>query len=612
MDTTSGKQQKNSSYKDGLESSDRIRYETKLDVIGGLDPYDSSLKWSTDVAILPSVTYPDIVNYLIFTPSRFKIDDLKAWKSLEAVNQLCFGWVRERGAIDTAGHIVVKTKRLREKPLQPWVIAKPDGVVVAAHCNCMAGLGEACTHIAALLFSVMAAVEVRDSKSVTESKCWWIQPTATKAINYKEISEIDFTSKKSAARKVTSTSEMPEKTPTTRKASFPKASYSDLMSFCEKAQPLQKKPGLLSVIDPFADEFIPKADKLDLPEQLTKLRDPDLIGNDTTTVLLKCSEVTITCTAEQAANVEMETRQQSNSGLWFRFRAGRITASKMKAACVTNPLKPSESLVKSICYPESSRFENIATKWGLSNENRARDQFVKHVSHEHEGMSISDCGFFISTDRPFLGASPDGILTCACCGSACVEVKCPYTIRDDIISESNFTCLEIKEGQLTLNREHSYFDQVQTQMGVCKMDVTYFVVWTSKDLFVETIPFDKNLYENICMKADNLFRIAILPELVAKVYTTLVVDKNDLNQSLCTPLLKSSENIQSPVKSDEKLYCVCNQVEFGKMIGCDNDDCEIEWFHYGCVNIESAPAGKWFCHVCRKLPQFKRRRLARH
>ncbi|XP_052798725.1 uncharacterized protein LOC128230474 [Mya arenaria] len=212
---------KNSSYKDGLESSDRIRYETKFDVIGGLDPYDSSLKWSTDVDILPSVTYPDIVNYLIFTPSRFKIDDLKAWKSLEAVNQLCFGWVRERGAIDTAGHIVVKTKvlhsqRLREKPLQPWVIAKPDGVVVAAHCNCMAGLGEACTHIAALLFSVMAAVEVRDSKSVTESKCWWIQPTATKAINYKEISETDFTSKKSAARKVTLASEMPEKTLTTR------------------------------------------------------------------------------------------------------------------------------------------------------------------------------------------------------------------------------------------------------------------------------------------------------------------------------------------------------------------------------------------------------------
>ncbi|WAR02005.1 hypothetical protein MAR_008563 [Mya arenaria] len=86
-------------------------------------------------------------------------------------------------------------------------------------------------------------------------------------------------------------------------------------------------------------------------------------------------------------------------------------------------------------------------------------------------------------------------------------------------------------------------------------------------MFVEKIPFDKNFFENICMKADNLIRIAILPELVAKVYTTLVVDKNDLNQSSCTPPLKSSENIQSTDKSDEKLYCVCNQVEFVLQLG---------------------------------------------
>ena len=32
-------------------------------------------------------------------------------------------------------------------------------------------------------------------------------------------------------------------------------------------------------------------------------------------------------------------------------------------------------------------------------------------------------------------------------------------------------------------------------------------------------------------------------------------------------------------------YCTCQRISFGEMIACDNDDCPIEWFHYGCVGI---------------------------
>jgi uncharacterized Zn finger protein len=38
---------------------------------------------------------------------------------------------------------------MSEKPLQLWIIAEKDGRTLAAHCTCMAGLGEACTHVAA-------------------------------------------------------------------------------------------------------------------------------------------------------------------------------------------------------------------------------------------------------------------------------------------------------------------------------------------------------------------------------------------------------------------------------------------------------------------------------
>ncbi|KAF8919475.1 hypothetical protein CPB85DRAFT_1276791 [Mucidula mucida] len=52
---------------------------------------------------------------------------------------------------------------------------------------------------------------------------------------------------------------------------------------------------------------------------------------------------------------------------------------------------------------------------------------------------------------------------------------------------------------------------------------------------------------------------------------------------------------------DEPKYCICQQVSFGEMIGCDNMACKIEWFHIGCVGLTEAPTSvKWYCDDCRK------------
>jgi inhibitor-of-growth protein 1 len=50
---------------------------------------------------------------------------------------------------------------------------------------------------------------------------------------------------------------------------------------------------------------------------------------------------------------------------------------------------------------------------------------------------------------------------------------------------------------------------------------------------------------------------------------------------------------------DEPTYCLCEQISFGEMIGCDNDSCVLEWFHFQCVNLTSKPKGKWYCPHCR-------------
>lgn len=48
---------------------------------------------------------------------------------------------------------------------------------------------------------------------------------------------------------------------------------------------------------------------------------------------------------------------------------------------------------------------------------------------------------------------------------------------------------------------------------------------------------------------------------------------------------------------DDKPYCYCHEASYGNMIGCDNKNCAIEWFHYECVGLQEAP-DKWFCKEC--------------
>ncbi|KAH8884446.1 hypothetical protein GQ53DRAFT_661876 [Thozetella sp. PMI_491] len=49
---------------------------------------------------------------------------------------------------------------------------------------------------------------------------------------------------------------------------------------------------------------------------------------------------------------------------------------------------------------------------------------------------------------------------------------------------------------------------------------------------------------------------------------------------------------------DDKKYCICQNVSFGDMVACDNDDCPFEWFHWSCVGLKSEPNGTWYCPVC--------------
>ena len=53
----------------------------------------------------------------------------------------------------------------------------------------MAGLGEVCSHAAALMFSLLAAVERREGQACTDNACAWEDP-GKKLVKYDELSNI--------------------------------------------------------------------------------------------------------------------------------------------------------------------------------------------------------------------------------------------------------------------------------------------------------------------------------------------------------------------------------------------------------------------------------------
>uniref|UniRef100_A0AAV2JB71 SWIM-type domain-containing protein n=1 Tax=Knipowitschia caucasica TaxID=637954 RepID=A0AAV2JB71_KNICA len=69
---------------------------------------------------------------------------------------------------------VKPSQRVNDQPHKPWVALTAEGKVTAGHCTCMAGLGESCSHVAALLFKVEAFVRLGLTKETcTDVACKW-------------------------------------------------------------------------------------------------------------------------------------------------------------------------------------------------------------------------------------------------------------------------------------------------------------------------------------------------------------------------------------------------------------------------------------------------------
>ena len=138
--------------------------------------------------------------------------------------------------------------------------------------------------------------------------------------------------------------------------------------------------------------------------------------------------------------------------------------------------------------------------------------------------------FYISIKKPFLAASPDSIVSCECCGEGCLEVKCPFSYKDKFITESltdKNTCLnKTKNGEIQLDRNHSYYYQTQLQLFATQISYCNFYIRTTKDWYWERILLDETFLGITIPKSEIFFMDCILPELVGKFYTRAQQNEN--------------------------------------------------------------------------------------
>ena len=78
------------------------------------------------------------------------------WVSKVLVYQIPDGNNRPGVKVALLSACVRHSRRLSASPLKPWIATEMLGAILCAHCTCMTGLGEACSHILAVLFAAEA------------------------------------------------------------------------------------------------------------------------------------------------------------------------------------------------------------------------------------------------------------------------------------------------------------------------------------------------------------------------------------------------------------------------------------------------------------------------
>lgn len=78
----------------------------------------------------------------------------------------------------------------------------------------------------------------------------------------------------------------------------------------------------------------------------------------------------------------------------------------------------------------------LGIRWGCEHEAKARQDYEQSQKDNHKDLEVTEYGFFIHKDLNDNGASPDGLVSCHCCGLGVIEVKCLFCQKEKAILDA--------------------------------------------------------------------------------------------------------------------------------------------------------------------------------
>ncbi|KAL5517990.1 hypothetical protein EMCRGX_G003649 [Ephydatia muelleri] len=293
----------------------------------------------------------------------------------------------------------------------PWVTQ--DGhlaTITKATCECAAGESASCTHVSGLLHALVAMCPSKieftsgtttseDPRPVTSYPCQWKQPHKRKDSSAK-VSELAFhkhvfgQQKKHTLRTLSDFDPRPPE----QKGTAPHL----LKDFLTKV----KGKGLgVSLL--FDNDTTVWKDESDLsneqsePNAVTELPTRSELMERVTSF-----KESLKLTTQQIQELDLRTREQHKSELWFSARRYRLTASIFGAILRLRPSTPPDSLVKQLLHQKE--FSTQATIWGKENEDIALETYMEYKKKcGNNDLITCNAGFVVCEKHSLLGASPD-------------------------------------------------------------------------------------------------------------------------------------------------------------------------------------------------------------
>ena len=437
--------------------------------------------------------------------------------------------------------------RIGESPYNVWVcLNTSNGDIHTGECGCLAGYGESCKHVSALLHYIEYKVRVGNNKTCTSIPQQWGKKTSKrKKIHHPDktknmrIKKASFETPEHGER--LSRSLFDPRAPGDRSSHFGNEDWEKL------AEASSGKSALLCFIK---TDYVAKkvqeteaTGSVNLPPTIPEIVEEINKKIPDASLQEKCTAVKegMKITQEEAAFVRKSTTGQSKDSKWKEYRIGRITASKAHDVIVkydSHMAVRNDTAAENLCAEICGYLPEVKSKsvqWGTQTEPVARNTFNKTMKKKHKNFNCTESGLVISVNYPYIPASPDGVCKCDCCPITLFECKCPWTHRGKPVSEyiqEKGSCLVAsstreEETNVELNRKHRYFTQVQHQMFVCETKEEYFYLYTTKDTFTEKINFNFNYSGNVA-KFEHFFNNYICPELFTKKMLSKMIVKSIL------------------------------------------------------------------------------------